>query len=270
MQKSLFLYFALLFATVVMAQTSKTTDFSGLLNYPCHRINAKLDGRTPVNIIFQRGEDRLLAGYIYYPKASKPAPIMILGNVFNIEGKDYYYFSEYQSDGVITGHISLILNEGDFSSGEVEGTWTNPKTGKEFKLTELSWSHEIPEWFTESLLIPEDPGNIGVRYSFQEWDIYAQQMAGGHITFSAAGKNKVHFECCNARHNIAEGRSTAGRPAVLHGNTFEYHEVNECHYAFRATFYSRFVRLTSISDTPTSGCFGSGAAFDGIYIKVKQ
>jgi hypothetical protein len=93
---------------------------------------------------------------------------------------------------------------------------------------------------------------------------------GGHITFRAAGKNKVYFECANVINNIAEGRSDDGRPAVLKGNRFEYREVNECHYGFSATFFPRFVILKTITDYETLGCFGAHSAFDGVYIKIKQ
>ena len=72
------------------------------------------------------------------------------------------------------------------------------------------------------------------------------------------------------RHNIAEGSSDDDRPAVLNGNIFEYREVNECHYGFRATFFPRFVVLSTITDYKSLDCFGMGAAFDGVYIKVKQ
>ena len=134
----------------------------------------------------------------------------------------------------------------------------------------LTSSREKPKWFTGSVLTPEDPGNIGKEYSFQEWHLGYESMMGGNITFRAAGKNKVHFECTNVRHNIAEGKSDKGRPAELKGNKFEYRHVNECGYGFKATFYQRFVMLETITGNESLECFGAGAAFDGVYIKVKQ
>jgi hypothetical protein len=70
--------------------------------------------------------------------------------------------------------------------------------------------------------------------------------------------------------NIAEGKSEEGRPAVLNGNVFEYRNVNECGYGFKATFYPKFVVLSSITEGETLNCFGAFSAFDGIYIKVKK
>ena len=244
-------------------------SFEGLLNYPCYRFDAKLDGRIAVNIVFQRTDDNILAGYIYYPKTKNPAPIMIAGSVAQYGDKLYYHLREYQPDGIITGVILLETPVVCDYFSKIEGSWTNPKTQKEMQMTDLKYSQEMPTWFTKSLLTPEDPGNIGREYSFQQWNPNYQDMMGGHITFRAAGKNKVHFECCNVRHNIAEGRSDDDRPAVLKDNVFEYND-SDCDYGFRATFFPRFVVLKTITDAPSYDCFGAGATFDGVYIKIKQ
>ena len=247
-----------------------STDFSGLLDFPCSRIDAKLDGRIPVIIAFQENNDDNAAGYIYYPKAKNPAPIMVAGYVTHGKDGDFYSLNEYQADGIITGSIVLQQQLVDGWDHQVTGTWTNPKTQKEMKLADVKFSREMPDWFNKSLLAPEDPGNIGREYSFQRWRQGYDAYMGGHISFRAAGKNKVYFECGNVINNIAEGRSDDGRPAVLKGNRFEYREVNECHYGFSATFFPRFVILKTITDYETLGCFGAHSAFDGVYIKIKQ
>ena len=247
-----------------------STDFSGLLDFPCSRIDAKLDGRIPVIIVFQENNDDNAAGYIYYPKAKNPAPIMVAGYVTHGKDGDFYSLNEYQADGIITGTIVIQQQLVDGWDHQVTGTWTNPKTQKELKLADVKFSREMPDWFNKSLLAPEDPGNIGREYSFQRWRQGYDAYMGGHISFRAAGKNKVYFECGNVINNIAEGRSDDGRPAVLKGNRFEYREVNECHYGFSATFFPRFVILKTITDYETLGCFGAHSAFDGVYIKIKQ
>lgn len=245
-------------------------NYNDMLNLPLQRYNAKLDGRISVIIAFQRNADNTVAGYIYYPKAKSPAPIMIVGSGTRQNGVDYYEFNEYQPDGKVSGRITLQHQLVDGWNHKVEGTWTNPKTGKEMKITDAYYSQECPKWFTKSLLVPEDPSHIGREYSFQQWRQGYEEYLGGHITFRAAGKNKVHFECANVVRNIAEGRSDADRPAVLKGNSFEYRDVNECGYGFRATFYPKFVVLTSITEGETLDCFGAWSSFDGIYIKVEQ
>ena len=242
----------------------------GLLDKPLNRYDAKLDGRISVIIAFQEDYDNIVAGYIYYPKAKTPAPIMIVGSVTHHDGTDYYYLREYQPDGIITGEISIKHQLDEGWNDKVEGTWTNPKTQKEMKLTDVSFSREVPRWFTKTLLTPEDPGKIGRYYSFRQWHIGYEDYMGGHISFRGAGKNKVHFECCNVAHNIAEGKSEEGRPAVLSGNMFEYRDVNGCGYGFSATFYPRFVVLKTISDNQSLDCFGAGASFSGVYVKIKE
>ncbi len=239
---------------------------SGLQAQTVHRYDAKLDGRIPVTIALQQTNGSVVAGYIYYPRAKTPAPIMVIGSVMQYPDNEASYFlSEYQSDGSITGTISIQLEK-----GKLHGTWTNPKTQKTMALAGVSVSRQTPEWFTESLLVPEDASNIGREYSYEQWSPKYNENMGGTISFRAAGKNKVHFECMNAFNNIAEGSSEEGRPAVLDGNVFEYYEVNECHYAFRATFFRRFVVLESISGGESTRCFGMNASFDGVYVKVKQ
>ena len=245
-------------------------DYSGVVNLQCHHFDAKLDGRIPVTIMLQKTNDSIAAGYIYYPKAKNPAPIMLAGNVINYDGTDNYNVAEYQAEGTITGFIHIEHKAIDQYDNKVEGTWINPKTLKELTLADMRYSHEAVKWFTQSLLTPEDPGNIGREYSFQQWDVKYQSMMGGNITFRAAGKNKVHFTCSNAQHNIAEGGSSKDRPAQLNGNVFEYYNLNECGYGFRATFFPRFVVLKTLTGYGSTDCFGMGASFDGVYIKVKK
>ena len=82
---------------------------------------------TAVKIAFQEsqrnGEPRC-AGYIYYPNAKTPAPILIVGKyhkadpkVPNSESLYHMAFDEYQPDGEMTGKINLEYYE-------VEGDYT--------------------------------------------------------------------------------------------------------------------------------------------------
>lgn len=125
----------------------------GLLNYPCYRIDAKLDGRISVNIVFQKDDKGNVAGYIYYPRARRPAPIIIKGPVSQRDGTDYYSLREYQPDGTITGEISLRIKGDEYCyGGTMEGEWTNPQTRKSMKMQDMLFSQEMPKWFTDSLL----------------------------------------------------------------------------------------------------------------------
>ena len=125
-------------------EDAKVIDFSGMLNLPLFRLDAKLNGRTPVIIAFQKDKEGVVAGYIYYPRAKHPAPIMIKG-VFD---RGTYDLRERQPDGSTTGYICLKCDKDQNWSG----SWANPTTHKELKLTDIFFSHEAPEWFTKSLL----------------------------------------------------------------------------------------------------------------------
>ena len=120
-------------------------DFSNMLNLPLFRLDAKLNGRTPVIIAFQKNEKDIVAGYIYYPRAKNPAPIMIKG----IFDNGTYDLSERFSDGSTTGYLCLKCDKDENWSG----SWTNPVTHKTLMITDISFSREAPKWFTKSLFL---------------------------------------------------------------------------------------------------------------------
>ena len=244
-----------------MLQTTKA-DVDGE-----YQFEGTLGDKIPVVITFCVNGDGIAVGEIYYPKAKNPAPILIVGEALEWG----YSMNEYQNDGTITGCLSFKIEEDAAGPYMTEGTWTNPKTRKEFPLKNMkcvSTSVDVPKF-----LDYEDPQNIGREYSFKIWNEGAQDYMGGHISFRGAGKHKLHFEVGNVRHNIAEGRSAPDRPAVLGDYTydyFNYENVNECGYSFSAHFFKRFVVLKTTSDYHSLDCFGAGASFDGVYMKIKQ
>lgn len=128
-------------------EDDKVIDFSGMLNFPLYTLEAKLNGRTPVIIAFQKDEKDIVAGYIYYPRAKNPAPIMIKG----IYDNGTYDLRERLNDGTTTGYICLKCDKDENWSGG----WANPTTHKELKLTDISFSHEAQKWFTKSLFLEE-------------------------------------------------------------------------------------------------------------------
>ena len=121
----------------------KVVDYSKMLNLPLYSLDAKLNGKIPVIIAFQKNEKDIVAGYIYYPRAKNPAPIMIKG----IFDNGTYDLSEHQSDGTTTGYICLKCDKDQNWSG----TWTNPTTHKTLNITDIFFSHEAQKWFTKSL-----------------------------------------------------------------------------------------------------------------------
>jgi hypothetical protein len=239
---------------------------------PPYYFKGMLNGKIEVEIAFEIGPHGITAGYIYYPKAKTPAPILIVGSYMpDDDPYNMVYLREFQADGTVTGILQLRYSEVEGDYEFVSGQWTNPKTLKDMPFSRMASQFRKPAWYPSSPLTPEDPGNIGREYSYTFWNSNYKAMMGGNITFRAAAKNKLHFAATNCPQNIAEGDSDPDRPAVLKGNEFEYSNVNECHYGFRATFFPLFVVLETTEGTDElHKCFGLGATFDGIYIKQKQ
>ena len=126
-------------------EDQKVVDYSKMLNLPLYSLDAKLNGKIPVIIAFQKNEKDIVAGYIYYPRAKNPAPIMIKG----IFDNSTYDLSEHQPDGTTTGYICLKCDKDQNWSGG----WTNPTTHKTLKITDIFFSHEAQKWFTKSLFL---------------------------------------------------------------------------------------------------------------------
>ena len=113
----------------------------------CRGFKALLNGKISVELAFKTADnqgDIISAGYIYYPKAKSPAPILIV--------KDGNKFVEYQPDGEITGYIYLtyVEVEGDFQMQKA--SWNNPTTGRVMPFSNFEEMHEAPSWW------PGDPG----------------------------------------------------------------------------------------------------------------
>ena len=138
------------FALIVAAQ--EVTENRGF--------KAVMNGKYAVEVFFQTAHndgDWQTAGYIYYPKAKKPAPILIAENWGNedpiVSDEDNVFdrrFVEYQPDGEMTGIIYLTYAEveGDFQM--LKGSWKNPTTGKVMSLSDFQEMRELPSWWPGS------------------------------------------------------------------------------------------------------------------------
>ena len=116
-----------------------------------------LNGKTAVELVYSndiRKGDWVAAGYIYYPNAKTPAPILIVedwGKEKNVQPKEDGAFKkrfvEYQPDGEITGIIYLTCAEveGDFQV--LDAQWKNPTTGRIMKFTGIEEIRERPQWY---------------------------------------------------------------------------------------------------------------------------
>ena len=118
---------------------------------------AVMNGKIAVEVCFQTvqiGNEWQTAGYIYYPNAKKPAPILIVENWGKEKPKDYAEdnvydrrFEEYQPDGEMTGilYMTCAEVEGDFQM--MKASWKNPSNGKVLQLSKFEETRELPSWW---------------------------------------------------------------------------------------------------------------------------
>ena len=129
MKKLSILLCALLFTAInALADGYETLCFSG-----------KMGGKISFIIAFDYHDfnEARPSGYIYYPNAKNPSPILIVGTHFEEDG--VFVFNEYQPDGTISGTMHFRVDGFDEATGPyiVDGEWTNPKTQKSFSLKDI-------------------------------------------------------------------------------------------------------------------------------------
>ena len=120
---------------------------------------AMLNGKIAVEVALQtvynvyEGQS-MTAGYIYYPKAKNPAPILIVehwGEEKHIAPKEkgvvYSRFVEYQPDGEITGLLYLTYSGMEENLQVRKSSWKNPTTGRVLQLTNIETLDKLPAWF---------------------------------------------------------------------------------------------------------------------------
>ena len=65
-----------------------------------------LGDKIPMKLKFAVNHDEIASGEIYYPNAKHPAPILVVGEIYE---NGWYVLKEYQDDGVITGILSFKI-----------------------------------------------------------------------------------------------------------------------------------------------------------------
>ena len=163
---------------------------------------AVLNEKIAVEVFFQtayiNGEWQT-AGYIYYPKAKSPAPILIVENWDKekqiVSEEDNVFdrrFVEYQPDGEMTGIIYLTYAEveGDFQM--LKGSWKNPTTGKVMSLSNFQEMRELPSWWPGSPEIFGAPNRDAWKFLYKLENKYdesgdSEWMDNIHVTFEVNG-----------------------------------------------------------------------------------
>lgn len=164
---------------------------------------ATLNGKIAVEVAFQtvcNNGDWQTAGYIYYPKAKSPAPILIVENWGKekpvISDEDNVFdrrFVEYQPDGETTGILYLTYAEveGDFQM--MKGSWKNPTTGRVLRLSNFEEMHELPGWWPGSPAVFSAPNREAWKFLYKLEDKYddsgdSEWMNSISVTFEVNGK----------------------------------------------------------------------------------
>ena len=186
-------------AVCVLAQDyAETRGFKAIMN-----------GKIAVEVFFQTDMpdvEWLMAGYIYYPNAKAPAPILIVNNWGDEKPSgsddDYtfeYRFVEYQPNGEVTGILYLTCAEveGDFQM--IKGSWKNPTTGRVLKLTDFEETRELPEWWPGSPALFTAPKRKDWKFLYKLADKYddtgdSEWMNTIYVTFMANDKEQLSFE----------------------------------------------------------------------------
>lgn len=129
------------------------------------------NGKIPVEVMFQTTQNQdgewMTAGYLYYPKAKNPAPILIVEGwypekqiVSKDENETVSRFTEYQPDGERTGilYVTYVEVEGDFQMRRA--SWKNPTTGKVLQLSNFEETRELPSWYPGAPKVLSAPTRI--------------------------------------------------------------------------------------------------------------
>ena len=164
---------------------------------------AVMNGKYAVEVFFQTAHndgDWQTAGYIYYPKAKSPAPILIVENWGNekqiVSDEDNVFdcrFVEYQSDGETTGILYLTYAEveGDFQM--LKGSWKNPTTGKVMRLSKFEEMRDLPAWWPGTPSVFGAPKREAWKFLYKLENKYdesgdSEWMDNIHVTFEVNGK----------------------------------------------------------------------------------
>lgn len=142
---------------------------------------ALLNGKLPIEVMFQTTQNAddewVTAGYLYYPKAKNPAPILIVEGWFPekpTKSKDdnevVSRFTEYQPDGEVTGilYVTYVEVEGDFQMRRA--TWKNPTTGKVFQLSQFQEMRQLPSWYPGAPAVLTAPGRLDWQTKHREYN----------------------------------------------------------------------------------------------------
>ena len=148
-----------------------------------HSFKGKLNGKIAFELVYGYYGNRC-AGYMYYPNAKSPAPILVVGHPLKTDPKDPHAdnlyregFEEYQPDGEMTGKMDIQYYEVEGDYQFKTGFWQNPTTGKKLPMTEVANLYGgLPAWWPgepKTLKAPNrEDYSFKVRYEKDENGLY--------------------------------------------------------------------------------------------------
>ena len=181
-----------------------------------HYFKGKLNGKTAFELVYGYYGNRC-AGYMYYPNAKTPAPILVVGHPLETDPKDPYAdnlyregLEEYQPDGEMTGKMDVQYYEVEGDYQFKKGFWQNPTTGKKLPMMEVENQYGgLPAWWPgtpKTLTAPNrEDYSFKVRYEKDENDLYdviVDCYANGektgpeireYMNYTLDGENLDHF-----------------------------------------------------------------------------
>ena len=161
-----------------------------------HHYKGKLNGKIAFELVYGYYGNRC-AGYMYYPNAKTPAPILVVGHPLDTDPKDPYAdnlyregLEEYQPDGEMTGKMDIQYYEVEGDYQFKTGFWQNPTTGKKLPMTDVAIQYgSLPAWWPgapATLTAPKrEAYSFKVRYEKDEnglYDVIVDCYANGEKT----------------------------------------------------------------------------------------
>lgn len=150
-------------------------------NYENRGFKAVMNGKIAVEVMFQTtrnvDDEWITAGYIYYPKAKNPAPILIVEGwypekpiVSKDEDEVVSRFVEYQPDGEVTGtlYVTYVEVEGDFQMRKA--SWKNPTTGRVLQLSDFEEMRELPAWYPGPPAVFNNPVRLDWKFTYRVYN----------------------------------------------------------------------------------------------------
>lgn len=187
-------------STVILACCTLLAAAQATKEY--HGFKGLLNGKTAVELVYSNDRNKsdwIAAGYIYYPNAKTPAPILIVedwGNEKNVQPKEDNVFKvrlvEYQPDGEMTGIIYLTYSEVEGDWQVLNAQWKNPTTGRVMKFTNIEELNEKPRWYPGEPAVFTAPSRNDWKFLFRlynEDDEDSEWMNKIRVIFTANDKD---------------------------------------------------------------------------------